>query len=283
MVGDDAVAGAVLPLGRLAGQVDGCLDQMTEQVDAVIVVGALKNSGNAFQAHSGVDGGTRQFLAAAVLLLVELHEDEVPDLHEPVTVLVGASRRAAGDGLAVVVEDLRARTARTHLPHGPEIVGGRDRDDLVVGEAGDLLPNRCRFGVLAIDGDEKLLGRKAEALGQQLPGERNRLFLEIIAEGKIPQHLEEGVVAGGIADIVEIVVLTAGADAFLGRHGARRQRLLLAGEDVLERHHPCVDEHQGWIVMGYERRRGHDAVIALAEILQEGGPDLVDAGAFAHG
>ena len=43
----------------------------------------------------------------------------------------------------------------------------------------------------------------------------DRLFLEIVAEGEIPQHFEEGVVARGIADIVEIIVLAAGADAFL--------------------------------------------------------------------
>ena len=44
--------------------------------------------------------------------------------------------------------------------------------------------------------------------------------LEIIAEREIAHHLEEGVVPGGVADIVEIVVLAAGAHAFLGRGGA---------------------------------------------------------------
>ena len=44
----------------------------------------------------------------------------------------------------------------------------------------------------------------------------DRLFLEIIAEREIAEHLEEGVVPRGIADIVEIVVLAARADAFSG-------------------------------------------------------------------
>ena len=48
----------------------------------------------------------------------------------------------------------------------------------------------------------------------------DRLFLEIVAEAEIPQHLEEGMVAGGVADIVQVVVLAAGADAFLRRGGA---------------------------------------------------------------
>jgi hypothetical protein len=43
----------------------------------------------------------------------------------------------------------------------------------------------------------------------------NRAILEIIAKREIPQHFEEGVVPGGIADIVEVVVLAASANAFL--------------------------------------------------------------------
>ena len=50
-------------------------------------------------------------------------------------------------------------------------------------------------------------------------------FLEIIAEGKIAQHFEKSVVARGVADIVEIIVLAAGAHAFLrGRGAAYRAR-----------------------------------------------------------
>ena len=41
--------------------------------------------------------GAGSGVAGAVLELLELHEDEVPDLDEAVAVLVGAARRAAGD------------------------------------------------------------------------------------------------------------------------------------------------------------------------------------------
>src|SRR3546814_12071441 len=58
-----------------------------------------------------VDRGFWKVLAAAVPELLELHEDEVPDLDEPVAFLVRAARRAAGDLRAVVVEDLAARAA----------------------------------------------------------------------------------------------------------------------------------------------------------------------------
>ena len=39
----------------------------------------------------------------------------------------------------------------------------------------------------------------------------DRLALEIIAEAEIAEHLEEGVMPGGIADILQVVVLAARA------------------------------------------------------------------------
>ena len=85
----------------------------------------------------------------------------------------------------------------------------------------------------------------------------DRLFLEIIAEREIAEHLEEGVVSCGVADIVEIVVLAACADAFLRTCGTRRRRRFKAGEGVLERHHARIYEHQGRIVVRNKRRARH--------------------------
>ncbi len=62
---------------------------------------------------------------------------------------------------------------------------------------------------------------EAELLRQQLPGESDGVLLEIVAEGKIAQHLEEGVVAARVADVVEIVVLAARADALSATMVAR--------------------------------------------------------------
>ena len=97
-------------------------------------------------------------------------------------------------------------------------------------------------------------------LGEKLPGEADRVFLEIIAEGEIAQHLEKGVVAGGVADIVEVVVLAAGAHAFLRRGGADIGPLFRAGEDVLELHHAGIGEEQGGVVARHQRRGRHDGM-----------------------
>ena len=49
----------------------------------------------------------------------------------------------------------------------------------------------------------------------QLPGVGDGVFLEVVAEAEVAQHLEEGVMAVGEADVFEVVVLASGAHAFL--------------------------------------------------------------------
>ena len=178
---------------------------------------------------------------------------------------------------AMIVENLRARPARTGVAHRPEIVARRDADDPLVGQAGDPLPQVERLVVVVVDGDGQLLSRQAEFACEQVPGVFDRVVLEIVAEREVAQHLEERVVARGVADIVEVVVLAAGAHAFLRRRGPDIGALLDAGEDVLELHHPGVGEHQGRIVARHERARRNDLVPVSGEELEEVRSNLVDA------
>jgi hypothetical protein len=99
------------------------LDQHIEQVDLVVAVHVLQDGGQALQAHAGVHAGRGQRLDRAVFLHVELHEHVVPDLDEAVAVFVGAAGRAAGNVVAVVVEDFAARAAGAGVGHHPEVVG----------------------------------------------------------------------------------------------------------------------------------------------------------------
>ena len=148
---------------------------------------------------------------------------------------------------------------------------------LLVGQAGDLLPQLERFVVVDIDGDHQALFGDAELLGHQVPGELDGAVLEVVAEREVAEHLEEGVVARGIADIVEVVVLAAGAYAFLRGRRARIGALFEAGEDVLELHHAGIGEHQRRIVARHERRRGHDFVPLARKKAEKFRPDIVDA------
>ena len=127
MIGDHAVAGLrCRPSVAVRGQRARCGDQRLERVGIVIVVDALQHRGDALQPHAGVDRracGRSPTISSASCSI--LHEDEVPDLDEAVAILVRAAGRAAGDMVAMIVEDFRARPARPGVAHRPEIVLGR--------------------------------------------------------------------------------------------------------------------------------------------------------------
>ncbi len=97
---------------------------------------------------------------------------------------------------------------------------------------------------------------EAPDFGEQLPGPGDRFLLEVVAERPVAEHLEEGVVVGVLADVVEIVVLAAGADALLRVGGPLVGPRAGAEEDVLELVHAGVGEQQRRIVVA--ARRGDD-------------------------
>ena len=90
-----------------------------------------------------------------------------------------------------------------------------------------LLPDRARLVVgrdallAAEDGDDEPVLRDLADLREELPGERDGVLLEVVAEAEVAEHLEERVVARGDADVLEVVVLAADADALLARGRAR--------------------------------------------------------------
>ena len=59
--------------------------------------------------------------------------------------------------------------------------------------------------------------------GDQFPGPFDGFSFEIIAKAPVAEHFEEGVVIGIEADVFEVVVFAAGADALLRVGGAGGQ------------------------------------------------------------
>ena len=278
MVGDRLVARALRPVRIALRGAGGAFHDRADQVAVVVVVSALEDRRDPLQPHTGIDRRPGQRLAAAVLELLELHEDEVPDLDEAVTVLVRAARRPAGDAVAVIVENLGARPARPGIAHRPEIVRGGDADDPALRQAGDLAPQAEGFFVLGIDRRQQPVGGQAVFLRDQVPGELDRDILEIVAEGEIAEHLEKGVMPRGVADIFEIVVLAAGAHAFLRGHRPAVVPLLEAGEDIFELHHAGIDEHERRVVARHQRARRDRRVAVAREEIDEGRTDFVACG-----
>ena len=129
--------------------------------------------------------------------------------------------------------------------------------------------SRGNAGFALEDRHHQAVRRHLPDVGQQRPGERQRVLLEVVAEREVAEHLEERVMAERRPDVVEIVVLAADAHHLLRRRGARVVALLAAEEQVLELVHAGVGEEQRRIVGRDERRAGDDAVAVLLEVLRK--------------
>ena len=103
----------------------------------------------------------------------------------------------------------------------------------------------------------------------------DRLFLEIVTEGKVAEHLEEGVMPRGIANIVEIIVLATRPHTFLRACCTQCRRRFKPGECILERHHPRIDEHEGRIIVRHKRRARDLGVISSGEVLKKRAADII--------
>ncbi len=221
-------------------------------------------------------------------------------MHSAVPLLTSAPRGVAGGGEVDV--DLAARAARAGLAHHPEVVllvAVDDVDGGVEADAAEFLRPQIPSLLIAlgrvariglIDGRVDAVRRKFEPLDDQFPRPRDGFLFEVIAEAPVPEHLEERVVIRVEADVIEVVVLAAGADALLRVRRARvaagdgaaplaHIRRALAEEDGDELVHAGVGEEQVRRV-GHERRARHDGVLFLAEEIEE---LLADLGAGEHG
>ena len=267
------------PASRQCG---GRLDQVAEQVDFVVAVHVLQHGGEALEAHAGIDARLGQRRELPLRVAIELHEHQVPDLDVTVALGVRRARRPAGDFRAVIVEDLAAGSAGSGLGHLPEIVRCVRRA-LVVADPHDALarhadlvrPDVVRLVVGLVDGDPQLVRRQPVNVGQQIPRILDRLALEVIAERPVAQHLEKSVMPGRVADVLEVVVLAAGAQAALDVGGAHVAARLGAEKHILELDHAAVGEQQGRIVRRNERSRRNDRVSVRGEVIEKLAADVV--------
>ncbi|SBT10051.1 hypothetical protein PROAA_370005 [Candidatus Propionivibrio aalborgensis] len=245
----------------------GGRNQALEKVDVVVAVHVLQHGGDTLQPHAGVNRGFGQEMHDAVLVAIELHEDVIPDLDVTVAVFIGRSRRTAWNMLAVVVENLCAGAAGAGVAHHPEVVRSVARP-LVVADANNALcrdadhrvPDFVSLIVLGIYRDPQSLLWQLVDIDQQFPGVLDGIELEVVAEREIAEHLEEGVMARGVANVFKIVMLAAGPNALLRSCCAIVGPLVEAQEYILELVHPGIGKQQGRILMRNERTGCHDLV-----------------------
>ena len=284
VVGDDAHRYVALFHGAAvaaAGQGADGVEDRREERGVVVRRRTGHHCRDALEAHAGVDRGRRQRREHAGGGAIELHEHVVPDLDEALTARgdVGDEVTGAGETRAAIDVDLGTAAARAGVAHRPEVVGCAQFADVFGGH--EVAPAGVRLVVardarLALeDGDAQSLLRQSPHLGEEVPGQRDGVLLEIVAEREVAEHLEEGMVSQRRADVLEVVVLAAHPHALLRRRRPRVGARLAAEEQVLELVHPRVGEEQRGIVVGDERRTGDDGVTVRREVVEERPANLV--------
>ena len=97
----------------------------------------------------------------------------------------------------------------------------------------------------------------------------NSVFFEIVAKGKIAEHLEKRVMSCCVPDHFQVVVLAARAHAFLYGACAGILSLLFSQKNVFEGNHARVGEQQAGIVFRHQRTAGNDGVALTFKIFKK--------------
>jgi hypothetical protein len=275
VVGEDPMR--LRRLGRVAvGDAALVGDPAHDRLVAVGLVHAhdvLQDRRGPLDAHTGVDVLLRQRRELAVGMQLELHEDEVPELEEPFA--ARAARLAIGLAAAVlgapVVVHLRVRAARSGTAHGPEVLRPRQEHDpldrlpdLTPFLVGDLVLGEAQLRVAREDADPEALGIELQMLEDELPGEVDRTFLEVLAEREVAEHLEEGQMRPVQADLVDV----GRAEALLHGRQQRCGRLLAPEEEGHQRLHPRRRQQRRAVVGARNQGCGRPEGMALR--LEEG-------------
>ena len=203
---------AVAPAGELLAE----LDQRLELVGLEHRRLVLQDRGHAVETEARVDVARRQRLedsSPRLLggLLVVLHEHEVPVLQEAFVLAAGQilrgspmlERRGRHTAPSTVRTGRWARPARSSQSAGSARSARLERpspataDRLLVGtEPSCSSPSNTVT--------QMSCGGEAEHLARELPGERDRLALEVVADREVAEHLKERQVPVGVADVVDV-------------------------------------------------------------------------------
>ena len=259
---------------RGTGERRSLVNHREEDVGLPHGVDTLAQREDALEPGTRVDAGARQRRAGPVRRLVVLHEHEVPELHETVAMRVVQWPAVRSECCTTVEVDLRARSARTGVPRLPEVVLVTEALDAFHRDADLLVPDGFGIIVALVDGDPETVAVEPEDLGDEFPGPRDRVLLEVVTEREVAEHLEEHEVPLGTADVVEVVVLAACAHALLDAHRTRVRSNLVAEEVGLERHHAGHREQEGGVV-GNQARGRHNRVAVGCEVAAERLPQFV--------
>src|SRR6267378_261049 len=160
---------------------------------------------DSLETHAGVNPFLGERCTHTRLVPVPRDEDEVPDLEKAIAVL--AVRPAVWPPAAVlfapVVVDLGVGPARPGGTGRPEVVFVTKPADPLGRDAG-LLPDLEALVIVVVDAGPKPHLFELQLFRQELPGVGDGFLLEVVTEGEVPEHLEEGQVMAVMAHHVDV-------------------------------------------------------------------------------
>ena len=197
-------------------------------------------------------------------VILKLCEDIVPDFHVAVTVTArGTVRLAAAVLLSAVIVDLTAGAART-CAMLPEVILFAEPVDALSRDPDLLVPDIVGLIILQIDRRIQSVRIQSDHFGQEFPRPVQGFSLEIISEGEIAQHLEEGSVTRCLADVLDI----ACTDALLTGGNTFSRRCLRPCEPGLHGSHSCIDQQEAVVIVRNKRETRKRQMILALEIFQ---------------
>ena len=254
------------------------LYQRLKHVGVVVRLLALHHHAEAFKAHTRVDMFRLQRFQRAVGKTVILHKHQVPYLNHQRVILVHQLRPWHTLLLLLVAQVdmyLAARAAGTLVAHFPEVVLLRPLQNaalvhmllpIVVGLGVHCQPlllvaaKHCHVEVRLVD---------AHHLGEELPAVGDSLLLKIVAKAPVAQHLKHSVVVGIVSHLLQVVMLTAHAEALLSVSHPGIGCARVAEKDILKLVHTGISKHQSGVVLHHHRSARHNVVPMALKKMQK--------------
>ena len=185
-------------------------------------------------------------IVLAFLCAIVLRKNKIPYFKEAVTVTADTARRFTAAALLTKINiNLGVRTtgAGANLP---EVIF--QRHDMIRQHISLFQPYGTCLIILRVDGNPELVFGKFDNFCQKFPRPWNRFFLEVVAEGEVSKHLEEGLMTCGTPDILDIAgpyTALTGYDTIVGG-------LHLSCKERLQWCHASADQEQCRIIFRNE-------------------------------
>ncbi len=234
----------------------------------------LQHRHDALEPGPGVDGRPGKRRLGPVGGLIELHEDQVPELEESLAGRVTQGATVVAELGTPVVVDLGTRAIGAGVGHPPPVVLVAQALDPFARDPDPVPPDVGPLVVGVVHRGPEAACVEPEDLGAELPRPDAGVFLEVVAEAEVAHHLEEGQMARGATHLFEVVVLPAGPHTLLDADRPGPRCGLGPLEVRLELDHARIDEQEA-VVVGDQIGRRHRGVSALDEEVGEGAAKLV--------